>query len=334
MKRFRDPQIQKEGICFGLITAAACCLSGWMGGGRFVLLTFGACFAMAVIWIMGLVRRQKQMDELALDIDRVLHGRDELDFQCYTEGELAILQSEIHKMVVRLREQKNQLREDKIRLADSIADISHQVRTPLTALQLLSVRLEQPTLLPEERQRLCRELTRLLEKIDRLITALLKISRLDAGAVEFEQQQILLKTLLQKAEEPLLIPLELRDIRLEIKAEGCFCGDLLWSSEAVANILKNCMEHTPAGGVIWVNADENPLYSEIVIRDSGPGIAEKDLPHLFERFYKGENSSENSFGIGLALARMIVTSQQGTLKAENHPDGGAVFTMRFYKGTV
>ena len=140
--------------------------------------------------------------------------------------------------------------------------------------------------------------------------------------------------MIAKSVSPVLIPIELKEQTLDVSAQGQFSGDLAWTSEALGNIVKNCMEHTPNGGRIEIVAKETPLFAEITVSDSGSGIDKDDLPHVFERFYKGKNSSGNSFGIGLALARMIVTSQNGTLKAENKPEGGAKFTMRFYKGAV
>ena len=131
-----------------------------------------------------------------------------------------------------------------------------------------------------------------------------------------------------------IIPMELRGQALLIHADGAFHGDFSWTCEAIGNIVKNCMEHTPEGGRIEIDAAENALYSEIIIKDNGMGISPEDLPHIFERFYKGKDSDGKSFGIGLALSRMIITGQGGTVKAENRKPVGAMFTIRFYKGTV
>ena len=156
-----------------------------------------------------------------------------------------------------------------------------------------------------------------------------------------------MKQFLEQACMPLQIPIEIHSQTLDISADGEFTGDISWTGEAVGNIVKNCMEHTPDGGKISLNVKEiptrkisvngtdNAIFTEIVITDSGCGISEDDLPHIFERFYKGTVSDDNGgFGIGLALARMIVTGQNGTIKAENSPDGGARFILRFYKCTV
>ncbi len=279
-------------------------------------------------------RRYRKIAKLSAEINRILHGESSIKLDSYTEGELAVLQSEIYKMTVRLREQQQRMADDKVYLADSLADVSHQLRTPLTSINILVTRLSQTELSPEKRLKLMHDLKLLLSRIDFLITALLKISKLDAGTVQFHAENVSMDELIKKSSEPLLVPLELRGISLHITSEGCFSGDIAWTSEAVGNILKNCMEHTPAGGSITVNAKENPLFTEICISDTGCGIDKEDLPHIFERFYKGKNSDESSYGIGLALARMIVVTQNGIIKAENALSGGAVFTIRFYKGTV
>ena len=154
------------------------------------------------------------------------------------------------------------------------------------------------------------------------------------GTVQFKKENVSMATLINKSCAPLLVPIELRGQELAIKAEGDFIGDLSWTCEAIGNIVKNCMEHTPEGGKIEIEASENALYTEIVIKDNGTGIAKEDMPHIFERFYKGKDSDDKSFGVGLALARMIIASQKGTVKAENRKPTGAMFSIRFYKGTV
>lgn len=144
--------------------------------------------------------------------------------------------------------------------------------------------------------------TALLSRIEWLITTLLKISKLDAGTVQFKQEKVSMATLINKSCAPLLVPIELRGQELAIKAEGDFIGDVSWTCEAIGNIVKNCMEHTPEGGKIEIETTDNALYTEILIKDNGTGIAKEDIPHIFERFYKGKDSDDKSFGVGLALA--------------------------------
>lgn len=317
-------------LLFGAV-ASGFCFSVDMRAGQ---ITAVLSLLLIAIYLVSTAKRYRRIAALAGDIDRLLHKDQAISWDDYAEGELGILHSEIYKMTVRLRQQRQQLTEDKRYLADSLADISHQIRTPLTSINLLVQLLSEPDLPQERKLQLTHELYSLLSRIDWLITTLLKISRLDAGTVQFKKEKVTTEQLLKKACQPLLIPIELRGQQLSVCAEGQFMGDVAWTSEAVSNIIKNCMEHTPSGGSIAIEATENPLYTEILIRDNGSGIDRKDLPHIFERFYKGENADANSFGVGLALARMIVTGQNGTIKAENGKPAGACFTLRFYKGTV
>ena len=302
---------------------------------RFGVFTFILVLLLLLISTVSTYMRYKCIYELSADVDRILHGNDmNLSLDKYQEGELAVLQSEIHKMILRLREQRQQLQEDKSYLANALADISHQVRTPLTSINLLVDLLSEPDITDERRMKLTHELMALLSRIDWLITTLLKISKLDAGTVQLKQETIALQELICKATEPLLIPIEIREQNLYIETNGTFTGDVSWSVEAISNIVKNCMEHTPKGGEIRIAASENLLFTEIVISDSGTGIAKEDLPHIFDRFYKSKNAGDKNFGIGLSLARMIITNQNGVIKAENNATNGALFTIRFYKGTV
>ncbi len=334
MKFLRNPEVSRTVLIYVLVSGAAVGTAfGWEE--KFGWFTLGFAALLLLLYLIGAFLRYRQIARLSADIDRILHGNDpQISLQQYAEGELCILQNEIYKMTVRLREQKQRLQDDKTYLADSIADISHQIRTPLTSINLLVQLLREPNLTEARKMQLTRELLELLTRIDWLITTLLKISKLDAGTVQFQKQVLPLEELLQKAVEPLLVPVELRGQTLEIQAAGNFTGDVAWTCEAVGNIVKNCMEHTPEGGRILVSAMENPLYTEIKIADTGNGICQEDLPHIFERFYKGQDSEDKSFGIGLALARMIVTRQNGTIKAENGAEQGALFTLRFYKGVV
>ena len=323
-----------------LATSAYICLTAlavavsFTFGIKYAVFMLIVCTAFTAVHFAVTYARRKKILKLASDINKLVHNDIQVDFDRYSEGELSVLQSEIYKMTVKLREQQYNLKKDKVYLADSIADISHQIRTPLTSVNLLVTMLSKPDISTEKRIETVHRLYEMLSHIDRLITVLLKISKLDAGTVKFSTETVSLENLIERSCEPLRIPIELREQVLETSAEGNFTGDVQWTCEALGNIVKNCMEHTERGGEIRVSAVENPLFSEIVISDSGKGISEKDLPHVFERFYKGQDSDDNSFGIGLALSRMIIKNQNGTIKAGNRRQGGAEFTVRFYKSAV
>ena len=333
MRLLKNKEVRKALLWQLLLSAAACAVCFFFDI-RAGLTAAGLSLLLMLVFCISTYKRYQRISSLADDINQVLHGDSSMDFNHYSEGELSILHSEIYKMTVRLREQQQKLISDKKYLADSLADISHQLRTPLTSINLLVERLSASGLTDKCRHQLTNELYELLSRIDWLITTLLKISKLDAGTVSFNKETVSLETLIKKSCSPLLIPIELRGQELILRAEGNFYGDPAWTSEAVGNIVKNCMEHTPEGGRIEINAAETALYSEIVIKDNGTGISPEDLPHIFERFYKGKDSDGKSFGIGLALSRMIIAEQKGTVKAENRKNAGAMFTLRFYKGTV
>ena len=331
---FRNKEVCRSAYFFAAVSAAFI-ITSFMLNYRFGLVSAIFCLLLWMIHFISVIRRYKRISELSAEIDHILHGEEHPVMKDNSEGELAILESEISKMVIRLREQQERMKSEKIELADSLADISHQIRTPLTSINLIVTMLGGSDVTPEKRRELLHKLKKMLSRIDWLITALLKMSKLEAGTVKLKSETVPMKQFLEQACMPLQIPIEIHGQALDISADGEFTGDISWTGEAVGNIVKNCMEHTPDGGKISVNGTDNAIFTEIVITDSGCGISEDDLPHIFERFYKGTVSDDKGgFGIGLALARMIVTGQNGTIKAENSPDGGARFILRFYKCTV
>ncbi|WP_028517281.1 sensor histidine kinase [Ruminococcus flavefaciens] len=332
-KLLRNGEVYRSLIAFVVLSLAAVVFV-LIYDDRFLIPVICLCCGFILIHFITVFLRYKKISELTSDIDRILHGEENIDLEKYAEGELALLHSEVYKMTVRLREQQSRLVEDKIYLADFLADVSHQIRTPLTSINILVSMLSEPDMTAEKREQTVHKLYGLLSRIDWLITALLKMSKLDTGTVKFHQEKITMQQFIDKACMPVRIPIELHGQELVEAGEGELECDIAWSCEAVGNIVKNCMEHTPDGGTIKVTGKENALYYEIIITDSGSGISSEDLPHIFERFYKGRsNEDKGGFGIGLALARMIITGQNGTVKAENY-SGGAMFTVRFYKTTV
>ncbi len=333
MHFFRNPEI-KHMLILDLIALLAFSVLGFQLGQNcgFLVLGCGAFFLVSHLFIT--LKRYHKLETLSQELDQMLHHQTPIHFKNYQEGELSILQNELSKMTLRLTEQADALIRDKKYLSDAMADISHQLRSPLTSMHLILSLLKKPDLSKERERSLLMELTQLLSQMDWLVEALLKMSKMDAGTAYLKHVSVPLTLLLEQASEPFLIPFELREQTFQAKFETGreqFIGDLSWSVEAISNILKNCMEHTPAGGTITATCRENTIFTEIIIEDNGPGFSPQDLPHLFERFYKGENSSDQSVGIGLALARMIVSQQNGTLKAENRLEGGARFILKFYK---
>nr|MDD6336558.1 HAMP domain-containing sensor histidine kinase [bacterium] len=330
----RNPEIKRllagmVGIC------ALATLAGFWLGTASGLVALGLSVGLGTLMLVATWRRYRAIAQLSRGIDRVLHGGKTLDIGDSAEGELAILKSEVYKLTVALREQADQLRSDKLYLTDSIADISHQLRTPLTSMNLVVSLMQKDTGDKARQLELTREMRALLSRMDWLIATLLKMSKIDAGTIRFQQDAVQVRQAIDRAAEPLVLPMELHAIGFTVQGDqAVFKGDMAWTVEALGNILKNCMEHTPEGGEIAVQYSENGLYTQIQISDTGSGIDPEDLPHIFERFYRGKNASPNSVGIGLALSRMIISAQNGTIKVGNRPEGGSRFIIRFYKGAV
>ncbi|MBR5178850.1 MAG: HAMP domain-containing histidine kinase [Lachnospiraceae bacterium] len=288
-----------------------------------------------LVLIIDARSRYQAMERLSTELDEILHDNDRFLITECEEGELAILSSSIRKMTLKLKEQASKLTDEKKVLTDAIADIFHQMRTPLTSMRLSCSMLSEEDIPYEERIRFVRGIKKQLERMQWLVETLLKMSKIEAGTVTFKKERLDVHELVQKACEPLLIPLELRDIKLKIETNNAgLTGDMDWLAEAIGNIVKNCMEHTPEGGQITINSEENAIFTVLTVEDTGQGFDKNDIAHIFERFYKGKNSGSESVGIGLALSRTIITGLDGTIKAENGKNGGARFEIRFYKNIV
>lgn len=274
----------------------------------------------------------RRLVQLCEAIDRILHGADHLDFSDSGEDATSILAAEIRKMTVRLREQNQSLRADREFLKESLEDISHQLRTPLTSIMLLLNSLRRPDLTKQQQTETVRELFTLLSRMQWMIETLLSLSRLDAGAVQFHAENVSCTALLRAALEPIEIALELKGVAVNIQAGSnpILRIDRSYTAEALTNLLKNCMEHTPADGTITIQAVENPLYTGLLITDTGEGISAQDLPHIFERFYRGSGFAKQGYGIGMAFARKIICAQNGSIQARSAQPHGAQFDIRFY----
>lgn len=325
----RSKEIRQFAFVFIAITAGAA-VAGFaiqMAAGILALISAAA---FGVAFFVFTRARYRSIAQISDQIDQVLHNADHLFISEAREGELSILQTEITKMTLRIREQNEALKREKEHLADSMADIAHQLRTPLTSANLILTLLKNN---PEEGERraLLREIQGLFAQMDWLVTSLLKLSRLDAGIVEFQRERVDVACLIRTASQPLMISMDLHNItfRSDVPEGVAIMGDLGWISEAVQNILKNCMESAGDNGEITVSCEDNPIFTEITVHDSGPGFAKEDLPHLFDRFYRGKDSGASGYGIGLALCRTIIMRQGGIVAAKNHPQGGAVFAIRF-----
>lgn len=290
------------------------------------------CLVIEFISLFFTKKRYNDISELTYKIDKILHNNDYTNFDVNKEGELAVLNSEIYKMTVRLREQTERLENEKNYLKDYLANISHQIRTPMTSINIMISRLSKQDLTFEDRFKIIKEISKLLTRIEWLITALLKVAQLESDTVKLKKEKTNVEEVVNKALEPLKIQAEIKNIKMKLKIEKNtnYKGDYYWSVEAISNIIKNCIEHSENGGIIEIISETNPIYTEIIITDEGKGICKEDLPHLFERFYRGNNSGSEGIGIGLYLTKMIVSKQNGVITAKNRENKGAEFNIKFF----
>lgn len=327
----RNKEIRQFAAGFFVITAGVIFTGYRLHPAAGILAAFSACMY-GILFFVFTRERYKKIAEISEEIDQVLHDSDRVFIADSEEGELSVLKSEITKMTLRIREQNRALKREKERLSESLADIAHQLRTPLTSANLILSLLENN---PEEevRKELLRETEQLFSQMDTLLSSLLKLSRLDAGIIVFQKEKIEVKKLIEAAVRPLLIPMELHEVTLETKLpDGIYIdGDFEWLSEGIGNVVKNCMESAKDHGRIQISCQDTVLYTEITVHDSGKGFKKEELSKVFERFYRGKNTRAAGYGIGLALCRTIITRQGGTIAAKNHPKGGALFVIRFPK---
>ncbi len=329
-----NSELRKEYI-ISIVLALAITVPSFFLDEKCGIIAGAMALVLLIVRYIADIKRYRRIQNLSDSIDQILHGVEDVSFEEYKEGEVAILTSEVHKMVIRLREQASQLLADKRFLSDSIADIAHQLRTPLTSMNIVVDMFSEEELPDEKRFDLLSELMAGLNRIEWLINTLLKMSKIDADTVFFEEKEYLLSDMIHRASDMLAVPLDIHNITLttQVPQDAKLRGDMMWTCEAIGNILKNCMEHTPECGKIDISVTDTPIFAEIVITDTGTGFDPDDLPHVFERFYRGKVAVTSSIGIGLSLSKMIVERQSGTIRAMNReePEHGAKFVVRFYK---
>ncbi|MGL5313592.1 MAG: sensor histidine kinase [Peptostreptococcaceae bacterium] len=249
------------------------------------------------------------------------------------EGEIGLLKTELMKMTNILKENVELLKNEKIFLNNAISDISHQLKTPMTSLILLND-LMYNDIEKEVRIDFLNRTKTQLNRMDWLIKSMLKLSKIEAKVIEFKKEEVNIKELVHRAIEPTKVLIEEKNIDIIVSGENesNFVGDNNWCTEALVNIIKNCVEHTPKYGSLKISYKESTMYTEIIIEDSGEGIDEQDIKHIFKRFYRGKNSvKEDSVGIGLAMAKSIIESQNGDISVKSQKNKGTEFIIIFHK---
>ena len=303
----------------------------WFGAAAYAIpfcITLIMIFSFRLYWQKKVREDEKRTAVLSGYLDRIMEGQYDTLMQHDTGSEL---EDSIYKAVVLLREEREQAQGAKKNLADNMADLSHQLKTPAASIGLTLSLLKKKAWDEETKQDIGR-MEGQVGHLQHLVGSMPTLSRLDAGVLELEEKEFDLEEMLVDAVQPFVRQMEEKGICFGIRgADGIsLSGDFGWCSEAFGNIIKNCVEHTPEQGNISIACRDNPIYTEIVIQDSGRGFDEADLPHLFERFYRGAGFSKDSAGIGLALAKSIIEKENGTVTAKNTETGGAGFYIKFY----
>ncbi len=278
--------------------------------------------------------KSKKIKEITKMISKINNRQFDIDINDFNEGELSILKNEISKTTIMLRQVADNSINDKLNLKDSLGDISHQLKTPLTSITIMIDNiLDNPDMDEKTRKRFLINIKREILNINFLVMSLLKLSKFDANVVKFNKESVYLKDIINESIKNVSMIKELKNITIKVSGDDnikLLC-DFKWQVESITNILKNSIEHTKEYGIVEVNYSENKLYTRILIKDNGKGIDNDDLPHIFDRFYKGKNGSNDSFGIGLSLSKTIIEKEGGSITVKSTPNIGTIFTIKYLK---
>lgn len=286
------------------------------------------------IFMRYVLIQEKELKEINEYIKEVNNKNYSLKIEDNKDGELSRLRNELYKTTVILREAAENSEEEKEKLGIAIADISHQLKTPLTSIRIMLDNIsDNPDMLQEIREDFIQDISKQVEHMSSLVISLLKIAKFDAGTIKMENEEIDAKKLIDSVINNLAILIEIKEIEVitKIDEKAIFIADNKWQQEALTNILKNAIEHSQPKSNIYIIVENTSIFLKIKIKDEGQGIAQKDLKHIFERFYKAKNCNEDSIGIGLSLAKTIIEQNNGYIKATSEVGKGTLFEIKYIK---
>ena len=298
-----------------------------------IILLITTSVSLLIVFILYERKQDKEIDKITKYLEAINDKNYTLKIDENSEEELSILKNELYKVTVMLRENASNTLKDKINLKRALEDISHQLKTTLTSiLIILDNLIDNPEMDYQTRVEFLHDLKRETTRIQSLIQSILKLSKFDSNTVQFIKQDIYLKQIIDEAIKNTGSLADLKNIKINVEGNkkiklNC---DLLWQIEAITNILKNCIEHSKENTQIDIKYNNNSVYSYITITDYGEGISKEDLPHIFERFYRGKNSSNESIGIGLSLSKTIIESNNGIVSVESNSDK-TTFIIKYFK---
>lgn len=276
----------------------------------------------------------KKINEITKYIEEINRENYKLNIEENTEDELSILKNELYKITIMLKEVAENSQKDKTTLKDSLSDISHQIKTPITSILIMLDNILSDENMPEDiKKDFIKDIKREIINIKFLVESILKLSKIDSNSIKFIKKEVFIKDIINEAVKNVSMLSELKNIEIIVSGDDSIktICDLKWQVEAITNILKNCIEHSYENRKIYINYNQNNMYTELKIEDNGTGIDAKDLPHIFERFYKGKNSSSDSVGIGLALSKSIIESNNGYIQVDSELNKGTIFIIKYLK---
>lgn len=286
------------------------------------------------IFMRYVLIQEKELKEINEYIKEVNNKNYSLKIEDNKDGELSRLRNELYKTTVILREAAENSEEEKEKLSIAIADISHQLKTPLTSIRIMLDNISDNPDMPQEiREDFIQDISKQVEHMSSLVISLLKIAKFDAGTIKMENEEIDAKKLIDSVINNLAILIEIKEIEVitKIDEKAIFIADYKWQQEALTNILRNAIEHSQPKSNIYIIVENTSIFLKIKIKDEGQGIEQKDLKHIFERFYRAKNCNEDSIGIGLSLAKTIIEQNNGYIKATSEVGKGTLFEIKYIK---
>lgn len=290
------------------------------------------CLVYLTIIINNDKMKEKEINEVIKIIEEINNKNYSFKMKDINEEDLSLLKNEIYKTTIMLNEISEISKKDKKELEESLEDISHQLKTPLTSiLIMIDTLLDDEDMDQNTREDFLRNMKREVMNINFLVKSILKLSRLDTNTVKFISKKESVKEIINEAILNVSLLSDLKNVKIETNLSDSFITcDYKWQIEALTNILKNSIEHSYENNKVLIESSENNAYVKIIIKDFGTGIAKEDINHIFERFYKGKDSDYDSIGIGLALSKSIIEKQNGKISVESSDDG-TTFTIKYFK---
>lgn len=285
------------------------------------------------IFVKYNIKTDKEIDKIIKCIEEINHKNYELKLEDLSEDKLSILKQEIYKTTIMLKENAENSLKDKVDLKNSLQDISHQLKTPLTSISImLDNIIDDPDMDIDVRHNFIKQIKREITNISFLVQSILKLSKFESNTIDFNRKEVSIKNIVDETLKNVSNLCDLKDIEIKIKNNSknkIYC-DCKWQIEAITNILKNAVEYSNNGSKVLLECEDNNLYSQIKITDYGKGMDKEDTLNIFKRFYKGKDSTKDSIGIGLSLAKAIIEKDKGRISVESEKNRGTIFTIKYF----